>query len=79
MGEPYKSGVIGNGFEITDSTLTINSGWGLTKKKVVIPLRNIASAEKPRLKNEVIVRTNDGKQYTLATMHPQQAIDALLK
>jgi hypothetical protein len=78
MAEPYKSGVIGNGFEITDRTLTIFTGFWPMKKRVVIPLRNIASAEKPRLLDQVVVRTNDGKKFTLSTMHPQEAIDALL-
>lgn len=79
MSEPYRSGVIGNGFEITERTLTVHKGFGLLKKTVVIPLRNIASATRPALQNKVVVRTTDGKTFNLVTLHPQDAIDALLK
>jgi hypothetical protein len=40
----FKSGVPGNGFEITEHVLQVTSGFGPMARHTSIPLRNIASA-----------------------------------
>ena len=77
MATTFKSSVPGNGFEIDEHVLRVQRGFGPFKKWTTIPLRNIASAVKPTMRNQVNVVTNAGEKITLVTTHPQDAINAL--
>lgn len=58
-------GVPGNSYVITDTTLVIETGFWPSKKRVVIPLANITSVERPALQRKLVVRTSDGKSHSI--------------
>jgi hypothetical protein len=65
-------------FTINQRAITITKMGTLFRKQVtIIPMRNVASWERPALRNEVRVRTNDGKTHTLIDLHPDTVLAAL--
>ena len=81
MSEPIKfgSGLLGNKLTVYHNRVEIVSGCAPFARKRVIPFSAIASVETPRLLNQVVIHTNDGKKATYSVGNASRIRDAILE
>ena len=75
----FGSGLLGNKLTVYHNRLEIVSGCAPFARKRVIPFSAIASVETPRLLNQVIIHTNDGKKATYSVGNASKIRDAILE
>jgi len=81
MGEKvtFGSGLLGNKMIVYDNRVEIVSGCFPFKRRRSIPFSNISSVETPRMLNQVVIRTNDGKKATFSVGNAKKMQQAILE
>ncbi len=59
----FGSGLVGNSLTVYSNRVEIMTGYPPFRKKKVIPFSSISSVETHRILNQIIIKTNDGKEH----------------
>jgi len=81
VSEPIKfgSGWLGNKLTIYHNRIEIVSGCAPFARKRVIPFSAISSIETPRMLNQVVIHTHDGKKASYSVGNTSKIRDAILE
>ena len=75
----FGSRLVGNRLIVYNNRVEIIKGWIPFRKKTTLPFSAIASVEKARVANRLIIRTNDGKKHTFGVGNAGRIQQAILE
>jgi len=75
----FGSGLLGNQLIVHSNRVEVISGCMPFRRKRVIPFSAISSIETPRMLNQVVIHTHDGKKASYSVGNASKIRDAILQ